>query len=338
MVAVGFVLSHEQFAQPELVELGVAAEEAEFDMIWCSDHFHPWMDNQGHSGQAWLTIAALGQRTERIAMGTGVTCPTFRYHPAIVAQSFASLGVLYPGRIFLGVGSGEAVNEQAATGQWDGYDERAERLEEAVMLIRRLWSGDWVKHNGRYYQVHNAHLYDLPQPTIPIYIAAGGEQSMQLAGQHGDGVVSDGKSLLDPKMRYAFNQGAIEAGKNPDTMTLHAESFVVVGTREEALEAAKLWRFTPKAWEKYVDNPDPREILRQANADIPLDKVIEDWVIGGDPQVHIDAIQKLADNGVTHIYIHSAQPDQQRVVEFYGREVLPHIQHEHRLATFDPVR
>src|SRR5688500_4723952 len=152
MVAVGFVLSHEQFAQPELVELGVAAEEAEFDMIWCSDHFHPWMDNQGHSGQAWMTIAALGQRTERIAMGTGVTCPTYRYHPAIVAQSFASLGVLYPGRIFLGVGSGEAVNEQAATGQWGGYDERAERLEEAVMLIRELWSGKWVKHDGRYYQ------------------------------------------------------------------------------------------------------------------------------------------------------------------------------------------
>jgi F420-dependent hydroxymycolic acid dehydrogenase len=337
MVAVGFVLSHEQFPQPELVELGVAAEQAGFDMIWCSDHFHPWMDNQGHSGQAWMTIAALGQRTERIVMGTGVTCPTYRYHPAIVAHSFASLGVLYPGRIFLGVGSGEAVNEQAATGQWGDYDERAERLEEAVILIRKLWSGDWVQHDGRYYQVQNAHLYDLPEQMIPIYIAAGGDQSMKLAGQHGDGAVSDGKTLLEPKMREAFEQGAKEAGKNADMLTKHAESFVFVGTREDALEAAKLWRFIPKAWEKYVDNADPREILKQANAEVKLDEVIEDWVIGGDPQVHIEAIQKLVDGGVTHIYIHSAQQDQQRVIDFYGREVLPHIQRESSLEKIQTI-
>src|SRR5437868_11960866 len=127
----GFVLSNEQFPASQLVELGAAAEKAGFDAVWNSDHFQPWQDNEGHSSLAWLVLAAVGQRTQRVVMGTGVTCPTYRYHPSIVAQGFATLSVLYPGRIWLGVGTGEAINEEAATGQWGGYTERAERLVEA---------------------------------------------------------------------------------------------------------------------------------------------------------------------------------------------------------------
>jgi TAT-translocated FGD2 family F420-dependent dehydrogenase len=338
MVSIGFVLSDEQFIASDLVEYGVAAEQAGFDMVWNSDHFHPWQDNQGHSGFAWVILAALGQRTDGITMGTGVTCPTYRYNPVTVAHAFASLGVLYPGRIFLGVGTGEAVNEWPAGARWSSYDERSDRLAEAVMLIRQLWRGDWVTYQGDYFQVSEAKLYDPPPQMIPIYIAAAGEKSMNLAGLHGDGLITDLKTLQKPESMNAYRQGAEAGGKNADDMPILVENWVCVGDRDEALQAAKKWRFIPKSFEKYVNNPDPRAIQRDAEQNIPLEQAIEDWVIGGDPDIHIQGIQKLVDNGVTHIFVHSAQEDQHRVIDFYAREVLPHIQHEPmRPMAVDPV-
>jgi TAT-translocated FGD2 family F420-dependent dehydrogenase len=322
------VLSHEQFPQSRLVELGVRAEQAGFDMIWTSDHFHPWQHDQGHSGFAWLLLAALGQRMQ-IPMGTGVTCPTYRYHPAIVAQAFASLGALYPGRVFLGVGTGEAINEEAATGQWDEYDARADRLEEAITLIRELWTGDVVNHQGRFYRTLGAKLYTLAEPRVPIFVAASGENSMELAGRHGDGLVTDASTAADPAMRQQFEAGARAAGKDPGALSIHAESFVFVGEQSEAEHAARMWRFTPKAWTDFVDNPDPRAIMRQAHDEIPLDEVMSDWVMGSNPEPHIEHIRQQIEAGVTHIYIHSGQEDQERVIDFYGREVLPHVPHEH---------
>jgi F420-dependent hydroxymycolic acid dehydrogenase len=168
-VVVGLALSHEQFPLPQLVELGVQAEQAGFAAVWASDHFEPWQDNLGHCGLAWVTLAALGQRTQRLLLGTGVTCPSYRYRPQLVAQAFASLGLLSPGRVFLGVGAGEAVNEVPGGGGWGDYKERTARLEEAVTLIRRLWTGEWVSHQGRYYPVEQARLYDVPSPPVPIY-------------------------------------------------------------------------------------------------------------------------------------------------------------------------
>jgi F420-dependent hydroxymycolic acid dehydrogenase len=338
MAAIGFVLSHEQFTAPRLIEFGQLAEQAGFDMVWTSDHFLPWMDNQGHAGQAWVTLAALSQHIH-IPMGTGVTCPTYRYSPAIVAQVFASLGVFAPGKIFLGVGTGEAINEQGATGHWEEYEDRADRLVEAVELIRRLWSGEWVDHIGKHYNV-SGKIYDLPQQQIPVYMAASGPQSMEAAGQHGDGLITDAKSALDPEMREAFNQGARQAGKNPEEMTIHAETFVFVGDKNsaEARHAAEMWRFIPNAWTEFVHNPDPRDIMRKSQAEIPLEKAMESWVAGADPETHIQAIQKLIDGGVTHIYIHSGQDDQERVIDFYGREVLPRVQHERmRVMAYERV-
>src|SRR5438477_8768705 len=159
---IGYVLSDEQFPITQLVELGAAAERAGFDAVWSSDHFQPWQDNEGHSAFAWLTLAAVGQRTRNVIMGTGVTVPIYRYRPAIVALGFASLGQLYPGRVFLGVGTGEAINEEAATGEWAAYPERAERLAEAITVIRKLWTGDVINHQGKYYTLKVAKLYDLP--------------------------------------------------------------------------------------------------------------------------------------------------------------------------------
>ncbi|HEY7295887.1 MAG TPA: TIGR03557 family F420-dependent LLM class oxidoreductase, partial [Dehalococcoidia bacterium] len=167
MVTLGYVLSHEQFPVPSLIECAVAAERAGFDAVWTSDHFHPWQDNEGHAGYAWVTLAALGQRTSRLLYGTAVTCPTYRYRPAEVAEAFASLSLLNPGRVFLGVGTGEALNELPAGGGWGDYQERADRLAEAVEIIRKLWTGEWVAHRGRYYTVENARLYDTPAQPIP---------------------------------------------------------------------------------------------------------------------------------------------------------------------------
>src|SRR6202012_3233472 len=155
------------------LRLGAGAEDAGFDLLATSDHFQPWQTNERHAGQAWVTLGALGQRTRRIWMGPTVTCPTLRYNPAVVAQAFASLSVLYPGRIFLGVGSGEALNEEAAVGSWPKWTERSERLIEATDIIRQLWTGQQVGHKGNYYNV-NARLYDPPPQPIPILMAANG--------------------------------------------------------------------------------------------------------------------------------------------------------------------
>lgn len=328
MVSVGFVLSHEQFSPTRLLDLGVRAEQAGFDMLWTSDHFHPWMHNQGNSGQAWITLAALGQRLQHIPMGTGVTCPTYRYHPAIVAQAFASLDALYPQRIFLGVGTGEAINEEAVTGEWGDYDERAGRLEEAILMIRQLWSGDWTHFDGRYYQTKDMRLYTLPEQGIPILIAAGGKSSMALAGEYGDGLITDPKTVTSSELREAFDTGARAAGKTPENMSIHAESFVFVGESAEADHAAELWRFVVNAWDKYVNYPDPRDILEDAEENIALDEVKKQWTIGADARTHIESIEKMVDDGVTHIYIHSGQEDQEYVIDFFGREVLPNIRHE----------
>jgi TAT-translocated FGD2 family F420-dependent dehydrogenase len=294
-VRIGFVLSHEQFPAPQLIELGVAAEQAGFDELWTSDHFHPWQDNQGHAGQAWITLAALGERTRSIPFGTGVTCPLFRYRPAIVAQAFASLALLSPGRVFLGLGTGEALNEVPAGGGWDDPRGRLERLTEATALIRQLWSGDWVTHRGRYYHVEKARIYDPPPLAVPIYLAASGRRTARAAGEVGDGWINLGEGLGRPEIREAFREGARSAGKHPDRLPVLVESFVIVGGTPEAEEAARLWRFMQLGPANLLDKPDPREIQRLAEERVALEDVYRDWVVSEDPQVHIEAIHKLVD-------------------------------------------
>lgn len=325
---IGFVLSQEQFPVPELIDLGTAAAQAGFGAVWASDHFQPWQDNEGHAGLAWVTLAALGQRASRLLMGTGVTCPTYRYRPAIVAEAFASLGILYPGRVFLGVGTGEALNELAAGGGWGDYKERAARLVEAVEVIRKLWSGNVVNHRGDYYQVETAKLYDVPSPPVPIYIAASGPQSLRLAGKHGDGLITDAATVMQPKLMQAFEEGARSAGKDPKSMPILVEQWVVVGDEQEAAKWAPLWQFIPKAWELYVDNPDPRDIQARAQKEVLLKDVYAKWQVSSDPQKHASEIQKLINNGVSHIFVHSPQGDQQSVINFFGQKVLPLIKGE----------
>jgi TAT-translocated FGD2 family F420-dependent dehydrogenase len=318
----GFMLAHEQFTVPELVEIGKAAAHAGFDLLATSDHFQPWQANEGHSGEAWVTLAALGSQAGNAWMGTTVTCPILRYNPAVVAEGFASLSHLYPGRIFLGVGSGEALNEQAATGEWPKWQERWDRLIEAMTIVRELWTGKPVSYKGKYYSVAGR-LYDPPSQPIPLLTAANAKKSMRLAGRHGDGLITDPATWKEHKSEW--EAGARAAGKNPADMPVLIEHYAVVGGEDEVREAAELWRFGPKAFKGYESIPDPSRIQQRADSEIPLEKVYSSWATGTDPAQHIRKAKELFDSGATIVNIHSGQRDQKKVIDFYASEVLPQV-------------
>jgi TAT-translocated FGD2 family F420-dependent dehydrogenase len=319
---IGYMLAHEQFLVPELVNVGSRAAQGGFHLLATSDHFQPWQANEAHAGEAWVTMGALSAHVRQAWMGTTVTCPTLRYAPAVVAEAFASLNQLSPGRIFLGVGSGEALNEEAATGTWPKWQERWDRLIEAMDIIRALWSGDAVSHKGKYYSVE-AKLYDPPKHPIPLLTAANGRKSMRLAGQYGDGLITDPLTWRQHKAEW--QEGAHTAGKNPDAMPVLVEQYVVVGGDAEARKAAELWRFGPKAFKSLYNVRDPAEIQRRADAGTSLEQVTKEWPISTDPGPHIEKIHELQESGVSIVNIHAGQPDQHRVVDFYATRVLPHL-------------
>jgi alkanesulfonate monooxygenase SsuD/methylene tetrahydromethanopterin reductase-like flavin-dependent oxidoreductase (luciferase family) len=293
---VGVVLSHEQFRTDQLVAQAQAAEQAGFQYVWASDHIQPWQDNEGHSMFPWLTLALVGNSTSRISFGTGVTCPIYRYHPAAVAQAFASLAILSPGRVFLGLGTGERLNEQAATNAFGRYTERHDRLIEAIELIRQLWSGARISFAGRYFQTNALKLYDLPSSPIT---------------QAGD--------LKNPKLLSAFSAGAQAAGRDPASLGKRVELFAVVGDSDQAARAATLWRFTAGA----IDQPNPVEIQRAAESN-PIDKVLANWTVGTGPTPHINAVQAVVDAGAIP-FLHFPQDDPTIAIEFYRTNVLPKL-------------
>jgi TAT-translocated FGD2 family F420-dependent dehydrogenase len=320
----GFVLSHEQFPTGDLVGFAAAAEHAGFASVWASDHTQPWQRNEGHSMVPWSTLESVGDRISRLVHGTGVTCPLYRHHPSQVAQAFASLAVRSPGRVILGVGAGEAVNELSGTGQFGRYAERHDRLIEAVTLIRRLWTGEKTTCTGRYYRTQSLKLWDLPPRPVPIYIAASGPKSAYLAGRYGDGWITGSAEFLKPALRRAFARGATDAGKNPDARPKLVETFVVVGNRADAEQAARLWRFTVNPWGELLYVPDPARIQKLAEQRCTLPQVYRNWPVSTDPAVHLKAVRTLLAMGATP-YIHSGQANQRRVIDFYGRFVLPHL-------------
>src|SRR4051794_6112277 len=316
-VAVGYTLSAEEFGPRELVRFARGAEEAGFDFVSISDHYHPWVDRQGNSPFAWAVIGAVAEATERVAVGTGVTCPTTRIHPAVVAQAAATAAAMLPGRFWLGVGSGENLNEHILGDRWPETAVRQEMLEEAIALIRELWKGGLTSHHGRYFTVENARLYTLPDSSPPIVVAAAGERATELAGRKGDGLFG---LVPDSDVIERFERAG-GAGK-PRFGQVHV---CWAENEDEAKRTALEW------WPNAV-------VSGGVNWELPLpsnfeaasewagpDDIAEAVVCGPDPERHAEAIREFVDAGYDHVYFHQVGPDQDRFLEFAERELLPRL-------------
>lgn len=322
----------EQHSPSTLLEMAVLAEKAGFDGVACSDHFHPWVHTNANAGFAWTWLAAAAERTKHVKVGTGVTGPLFRYHPAIVAQAFATLGVMYPNRIFLGLGSGEPLNEIPLGYHWPSRRERMERLEEAITIIKRLWTEQFVTFKGRYYRVKKANLYTKPERPIPLHLAAHDSAVVEMAGKYADGLLCQFASpehctsVLFP----ALAKGAKSAGRDPDS--IERAIHIIVSYHEDydsALTACHHWAgVTLPVFYKYGIS-DPREIEFHGNM-VAREELAKKWVISTDPEEHLKRIHDYLKIGFTDIQVHNISPDEKRFIEVYGEKVLPPLKEEFR--------
>jgi coenzyme F420-dependent glucose-6-phosphate dehydrogenase len=324
----GYKASAEQFGPRELLNFSIEAEEVGFDSVWISDHFQPWRHTDGHAPQAFAWLGALGERTSRVLLGTSVLTPTFRYNPAIVAQAFGTLGVLNPGRMILGIGSGESLNEIAVTGgDWPPAKERLARLRESVELIRRMWSEDFVTFEGQYYRTRNATIYDKPSQPIPIYISAGGPVAAKFAGRAGDGFIctsGKGDALYRDQLLPAVAEGARAAGHDPEQIEKTIEVKVSFDTdRNRALQDTRIWAALALPAEDKVDIHDPREM--EAKAQTVADQAHKRWLVSSDPEEHIEQIRPYIELGFTHLVFHAPGDDQSRFLQLYAKEILPRL-------------
>ncbi len=324
----GYKASAEQFGPRQLLDFAIQAEDEGFDSVWISDHFQPWRHTNGHAPFALSWLGALGERTKRILMGTSVLTPTFRYQPAIVAQAFGTLGVLNPGRMILGVGTGESLNEIAVTGiDWPPAKERLARLREAVELIHKLWTEEFVTFDGTYYHTRNATIYDRPDQPIPIYISAGGPVAAKFAGRAGDGFIctsGKGDSLYRDQLLPALEEGAKAAGRDPAAIEHTIEVKVSFDTdRERALADTRIWAALALPSEDKVGIEDPREMERKAEA--VADQAHRRWLVSNDPDEHIEQIRPYIELGFTHLIFHAPGDDQARFLHLYAKEILPRL-------------
>jgi G6PDH family F420-dependent oxidoreductase len=315
MAEIGYALSSEEHAPGDLVRHARAAEEAGFAFALISDHFHPWISRQGQSPFAWTVIGAIAQATQRLRLGTGVTCPTVRYHPAIVAQAAATAATLMPGRFFLGVGSGENLNEHILGEGWPSAPARQEMLEEAVEIIRLLWQGGEHSFDGTYFTVDHARLYSLPTEPPPLLIAASGSQAAELAGRLGDGLIT---TSPDEQVVQALVTGG------GDRKARYGQVSVCWAEDEAAARrtAHEWWPTAAVAGELSQELPLPRH-FEQAARTIREEDVARTVVCGPDPERHRQAIRQFLDAGIDHVYVHQVGPDQAGFFPFYAREVLP---------------
>jgi coenzyme F420-dependent glucose-6-phosphate dehydrogenase len=324
----GYKVSAEQFSPPDLLAFTVVAEECGFDTAAISDHFQPWRHTGGHAPFSLAWLGAAGQATSRIALGTSVLTPTFRYHPAIVAQAMGTLGSLFPGRIWLGVGTGESMNEAPLDIEWPDGKERFARLKEAVALIQTLMISDRVTFDGTYYRTRNATIYDRPSTPIPMYIAAAGASAARLAGRVADGLIctsGKGMELYSETLLPAVVEGAHAAGRDPADVELTIEMKVSFDTDlERAREDTRHWAALALSPEEKTGVDDAVEMERLADA-LTAERAAGRWIVSSDPDEHVERIRPYIDLGFTHLIFHSPGPDQRRFLELYSREVLPRL-------------
>jgi coenzyme F420-dependent glucose-6-phosphate dehydrogenase len=329
MLRLGYKASAEQFGPRQLLDFAVLSEELGFESCWVSDHFQPWRHTGGHAPFAFSWMAALGERTRRIAIGTSVLTPTFRYHPSVVAQAFGTLGALYPDRMMLGVGTGEALNEVPSTGlDWPGFKEREGRLREAILLMRRLWTEERVTHDGAYYRTRNATIYDRPDAPVPIYMGAAGPKAAFTAGELADGfITTSGKapSLYAETLLPNVAAGRTAAGRDPATMDRMLEVKVSFDTdRQRALEDCRHWAALALSQEEKMAVEDPVEMERLADA-LPIERAASRWIVSADPEEQVERIRPYVGLGFNHLVFHAPGPDQARFLKLYAAEVLPRL-------------
>ena len=319
MVELGYALSSEELGPLELVQNASRAEQAGFEFALISDHFHPWLDVQGESPFVWSTIGAISQATESLTLGTGVTCPMIRTHPAIVAQAAATSAALMRGRFFLGVGTGENLNEHVLGDRWPHHEERLEMLEEAVAVMRELWQGGLVTHRGRHYTVDRARLYTVPEEPPPVAVAAGGPEAADLAGRIGDALVS---TAPDEELVQAFRDAGGDGKPCYGQLTVcFAED------RDEAVKTAfEQWPNAALGGELGQELAMPSHYRAAAEVLTP-EQVAEKVVCGPDPDEHRRAIAEFEDAGFSRVYVHQVGRDQEPFFGFYEREILPELQH-----------
>lgn len=315
MTEIGYSLSSEEHSPQTLIQNARRAEEAGFSFALISDHYHPWVGEQGQSAFVWAVIGGIAQVTERLRLGTGVTCPMMRMHPAIVAQAAATAAVMMPGRFFLGVGSGENLNEHVTGERWPDAGRRLDMLEEAVAVVRRLLTGDKVTHHGRHFTVDEARLFTVPTAPLPIYLAAGAPQALELAGRIADGLIS-----TTPKREVIEKFDAAGGSGKPRIAHL-----TVCWDGDEATARRTAHRQWPNAG---LHGDMTRELktpamFEQAAKLVREEDVAKRVVCGPDPDRHREAIQRFVMAGYDHVYVHQIGPDQEGFMDFYRREILP---------------
>jgi coenzyme F420-dependent glucose-6-phosphate dehydrogenase len=326
-VRIGYKASAEQFDPVTLLEYAIEAERRGLEIVAVSDHFQPWRHTGGHSPAALPWLAAAGQRTERALLGTSVLTPTLRYHPSVVAQAFATLGCLAPGRVFLGVGTGEAMNETPVTGgEFPGRKERRQRLAEAIELIRLLWADERVDFDGDFYRTQKATIYDRPAEPVPIFVAASGPLAAKLAGRAGDGFIcTSGKDqALYAELLAKLAEGAEGAGRDPAAVRRMIEIKVSYDRdRERASTNTHPWAALALSPEQKEGIEDPLEMERVADANV--DQAPSRFICSDDPDEVVERIAAYVELGFEDLLLHAPGPDQTRFLEQFGEDVLPRL-------------
>ena len=314
--------AHEQFPPDDLLRQAVEAERAGFDGIGCSDHLQPWWE-PGESGHAWVWLGAAGQATERVPLGTGVTPPGPRYHPVLIAQAWATLETLFPGRPYLGFGSGESLNESPLGADWPSVGEQIDRMEEALELIHRLFDGERVDHDGRFFKTKQAYLHTRPERRPPIYVSAFGPRAAAVAGRWGDGVWTLADPEQVPEVVDAYRSAAEDAGREPGEILLQV-GFSWAQDDDAALEGVRVWKGAQPD-EFYTDDwHDPKAMYERGEEKISDDDLKEAFIISSDPDTHVDRIREVEKLGATTVVLmNNSGADPHRGIEVYKDRVLP---------------
>lgn len=329
LLRLGYKASAEQFGPNELLDFSVLAEQRGFDSVFISDHFQPWRHTGGHAPFSIAWLGALGARTSRIQIGTSVLTPTFRYHPSVVAQAFATLGVMFPERVILGMGTGESLNEVPASGfTWPEPKERTARLKEAVALIRELWSGERVSFQGQYYRTEKATIYDKPARQLPIYIAGAGPVMAKYAGQFSEGFIcTSGKeeALYRDTLLPNVSAGVQASGRKPQDVDMMIEMKVSFDSdRQRAMEDTRHWAALALSPDEKTSVEDPIEMERLADQ-MPAERAAKRWIVSTDPDEHVEKIRPYVEMGFRHLVFHAPGTDQARFLNLYAEQVLPRL-------------